>query len=73
MDWKDFYPDAEEAIPLNAPDPKGNPVKVELAVELAKFFYWVMCHKSLDTTVLFFVHSDFWFLRGLYDRMHFRR
>jgi hypothetical protein len=24
VDWRDFYPDAQEAIPANAPDPLGN-------------------------------------------------
>jgi len=26
VDWKAFYPDAQEAIPSNAPEPLGNPV-----------------------------------------------
>ena len=28
VDWNDFYPDAQEAIPPNMPEPRGNPVKV---------------------------------------------
>ena len=33
VDWKDFYPNAEEAIPPNMPDPKGNLVKVSCFVD----------------------------------------
>jgi hypothetical protein len=32
MDWKDFYPDAPEPIPLNAPEPRGNDVVVSCFV-----------------------------------------
>jgi len=33
MDWKDFYPDAAEPIPLNAPEPRGNDVVVSCFVD----------------------------------------
>ena len=32
-DWSNFYPDAEEAIPPNAPEPRGNPVVVSCFVD----------------------------------------
>jgi hypothetical protein len=32
-DWKDFYPDAEEAIPMNMPKPRGHSVKVSCYVD----------------------------------------
>ena len=32
-EWKDFYPDAEEAIPSNAPPPRGLPVKISCYVD----------------------------------------
>ena len=32
-DWADLYPGAEEAIPLNAPKPRGNPVDVMCYVD----------------------------------------
>jgi hypothetical protein len=33
MDWKDFYPDAAEPIPLNAPESRGNDVVVSCFVD----------------------------------------
>jgi hypothetical protein len=33
MDWKDFYPDAADSIPLNAPEPRGNDVVVSCFVD----------------------------------------
>ena len=32
-DWSEFYPEAQEAIPLNMPEPKGNSVNITV------FFY----------------------------------
>jgi hypothetical protein len=32
-DWNDFYRDAEEAIPSNAPDPLGKPVSIRCFVD----------------------------------------
>jgi hypothetical protein len=32
-DWKDFYPDAEESIPPNAPEPRGKPVQMIVFVD----------------------------------------
>ena len=29
-DWKEFYPDAHEAIPTNAPPPRGKPVQINM-------------------------------------------
>jgi hypothetical protein len=33
VDWKPFYPDAEEAIPINAPPPRGNAVVMSCFVD----------------------------------------
>ena len=33
VDWKDFYPDAAEAIPPNAPEPRGEPVTTTAFVD----------------------------------------
>jgi len=33
VDWKAFYPDAQEAIPSNAPEPLGNPVVLSCFVD----------------------------------------
>jgi hypothetical protein len=33
VDWRDFYPDAQEAIPVNAPEPLGNDVVVSCFVD----------------------------------------
>jgi hypothetical protein len=32
-DWSSFYPDAQEAIPLNAPDPRGNSILISCFVD----------------------------------------
>ena len=32
-DWKDYYPDAEEAIPPNMPMPRGEPMQINLFVD----------------------------------------
>jgi hypothetical protein len=32
-DWHDFYPEAEEAVPTNAPEPRGNPVSIHCFVD----------------------------------------
>jgi hypothetical protein len=32
-DWKEFYPDAEESKPINAPEPRGNPVLMSCFVD----------------------------------------
>ena len=32
-DWSEFFPDAKEAIPVNAPEPKGNEVDTPMMVE----------------------------------------
>jgi hypothetical protein len=32
-EWQDFYHDAVEAIPLNAPEPRGNPVQMTCFVD----------------------------------------
>jgi hypothetical protein len=32
-DWKEFYGDAVEAIPPNAPPPRGNPVQLNIFVD----------------------------------------
>ena len=32
-DWTEFYHDAEEAVPLNAPEPRGNSVLVSCFVD----------------------------------------
>ena len=34
--WKEFYPEAEEAIPANAPDPEGKLVKVRAYADADK-------------------------------------
>jgi hypothetical protein len=33
VDWKEFYPEASEAIPLNAPQPRGNDVILSCFVD----------------------------------------
>ncbi len=33
VDWHDFYPDAKEAIPMNAPEPRGKPIIVSCFVD----------------------------------------
>jgi len=33
MDWQDFYPEAKEALPLNAPEPQGNDVLLSCFVD----------------------------------------
>jgi hypothetical protein len=33
VDWRAFYPDAKEAIPMNAPQPRGKPVIVSCFVD----------------------------------------
>ncbi len=33
VDWRDFYPDAQEAIPANAPEPLGNDVVISCFVD----------------------------------------
>jgi hypothetical protein len=33
QEWKEYYPDAEEAQPLNAPEPKGHPVTIHAYVD----------------------------------------
>lgn len=32
-DWSSFYPDAQEAIPLNTPDPRGNSILISCFVD----------------------------------------
>ena len=32
-DWSEFYPEAQEAIPLNMPEPKGNSVNITVFVD----------------------------------------
>ncbi len=32
-DWKDFYPDAKEQIPPNAPKPRGNSILISCFVD----------------------------------------
>ncbi len=32
-DWSEFYPDAKELIPLNAPEPRGNPIMISCFVD----------------------------------------
>jgi hypothetical protein len=32
-DWREFYPDASEALPPNAPEPRGNPVIISCFVD----------------------------------------
>jgi hypothetical protein len=32
-DWHEFYPEAEEAVPTNAPEPRGNPVSIHCFVD----------------------------------------
>ena len=32
-DWSEFYPEAQEAIPLNIPEPKGNSVNITVFVD----------------------------------------
>ena len=32
-DWSEFYPEAQEAIPLNMPEPKGNSVNISVFVD----------------------------------------
>jgi hypothetical protein len=32
-DWSSFYPEASEAIPLNAPEARGNPVTISCFVD----------------------------------------
>jgi hypothetical protein len=32
-DWKEFYLDAKESVPLNAPEPRGNPVQINAFVD----------------------------------------
>ena len=34
VNWKDFYPDAQEALPLNAPAPLGNPITISCFVDV---------------------------------------
>jgi hypothetical protein len=34
-DWKEFYPDATEPIPVNAPEPRGNEVQVNMFCDAA--------------------------------------
>jgi hypothetical protein len=33
VDWTDFYPDAQESIPLNAPTPRGNEILISCFVD----------------------------------------
>ena len=33
-DWSEFYPEAQEAIPLNMPEPKGNSVNLTVLLML---------------------------------------
>jgi hypothetical protein len=33
VDWTDFYPDATEPIPPNAPEPRGKPVQINCFVD----------------------------------------
>jgi hypothetical protein len=32
-DWKEFYHDAKESTPPNAPEPRGNPVQINAFVD----------------------------------------
>jgi hypothetical protein len=32
-DWQEFYPEAAEAVPTNAPEPRGNPVTIHCFVD----------------------------------------
>ena len=33
-EWKDFYNDAEEQLPIRGPEPLGNPVRLSAYVEI---------------------------------------
>jgi hypothetical protein len=32
-DWQEFYPNAQEEIPTNAPSPRGNPIQINVFVD----------------------------------------
>ncbi len=41
VDWHDFYPDATEAIPVNTPEPRGNPIIMSCFVDADHAGNWV--------------------------------
>jgi len=55
VDWKDFYGDVQEAIPPNAPEPRGNYVHVSTFVDAAHAGNLVTCRSH--TGVVIFVNK----------------
>ncbi len=51
-DWKDFYPDAQEIIPDNAPEPRGKPVQINLFVD-ASHATCLMSRRSTTGVIIF--------------------
>jgi hypothetical protein len=53
-DWSEFYPNAAEAIPTNAPEPRGKPVTMSCFVDANHAGCWVM--RRSHTVILILVN-----------------
>ena len=54
-DWSEFYPDAMEAIPPNAPKPRGKPVQINLFCDAAHANDYVT--RRSTTGIIFFLQG----------------
>jgi hypothetical protein len=54
-DWSEFYPGAQEAIPMNMPEPRGNAVQINMFVDAAHG----NCHVTRRSTtgIVFFLNG----------------
>ena len=63
-DWQEFYHDAKEAVPLNAPEPRGNPVQMTCFVDSDHAGNRVTCRSH--TGILIFLNRApiIWFSKS---------
>jgi hypothetical protein len=54
-DWKEFYPDAAEPVPLNQPEPRGNEVQINMFCDAAHAT--CLATRRSTTGVLIFVNG----------------
>jgi len=62
--WKEFYLDAKESVPPNAPDPRGNPVQINAFVDADRAGNQVT--RRSHTGILIYLNSApiSWYLKG---------
>ena len=53
-DWSEFYRDAKEAIPMNAPEPQGKEVDIHMSVDSNHAGDKVSCRSRSD----FLIHVN---------------